>query len=86
MYLDSALGQKVIRSLLRFVCENTSARFEIENRCSYLISYAQPEDCGHFALAATYRDLGQVLHSQLPVLLRRETPAQYPCSDVSASE
>src|SRR6218665_4128901 len=24
-------------------------------------------------------DLGQVLHSQLPVALRREIPAQYPC-------
>ena len=29
------------------------------------------------ALAA--RDLGQVLHSQLPVALRCEIPAQYPC-------
>jgi len=32
------------------------------------------------------RDLGQVLHSQLPVALRREIPAQYPCCIVSATE
>ncbi len=32
------------------------------------------------------RDLGQVLHSQLPVALRRETPTQYPCCVGSASE
>src|SRR6218665_1017969 len=31
------------------------------------------------------RDLGQVLHSQLPMALRRETPAQYPCCVGSAS-
>ena len=37
-------------------------------------------------LAATYRDLGQVLHLQLPVALRRETPTQYPCCVGSASE
>ena len=36
-------------------------------------------------LAATYRDLGQVLHSQLPVARRRETQAQYPCCVESAS-
>ena len=39
------------------------------------------------APAATYtRDLGQVLHAQLPVALRREIPAQYPCCVESASE
>ena len=38
------------------------------------------------ALAATYTDLGQVLHSQLPVALRREIPAQYQRSVGSASE
>jgi len=32
------------------------------------------------------RDLGQVLHSKLPVALRRETPTQYPCCVGSASE
>src|SRR6218665_1612575 len=32
------------------------------------------------------RDLGQVLHSQLSVVLRRETPTQYPCCVGSASE
>ena len=32
------------------------------------------------------RDLGQVLHSQLPMALRREIPAQYPCCVGSASE
>jgi len=32
------------------------------------------------------RDLGQALHSQLPVVLRRETPTQYPCCVGSASE
>jgi len=37
------------------------------------------------ALAATYMDLGQVIHSQLPVELRREIPAQYPCCVGSAS-
>jgi len=37
----------------------------------------------HPALAAT---LGQVLHSQFPVALRRETPTQYPCCVGSASE
>jgi len=38
------------------------------------------------ALAAMGRDLGQVLRSQLPVALRRETPTQYPCCVWSASE
>ena len=32
------------------------------------------------------KDLGQVLPSQLPVALRREIPAQYPCCVGSASE
>ena len=32
------------------------------------------------------RDLRQVLHSQLPVALRCETPTQYPCSVGSTSE
>ena len=32
------------------------------------------------------RDLGQVLNSQLPVALRREISAQYPCCVGSASE
>src|SRR6218665_1374652 len=32
------------------------------------------------------RDPGQVLNSQLPVALRREIPAQYPCCVGSASE
>jgi len=31
-------------------------------------------------------DLGQILHSQLPVALRREIKEQYPCCDGSASE
>jgi len=30
--------------------------------------------------------IGQVLHSQLPVALRREIPAQYPCCVGSASQ
>ena len=38
------------------------------------------------SLAATYRDLGQVLNSQLRVALRCETPAQYQCCVGSASE
>src|SRR6218665_79988 len=33
-----------------------------------------------------YRDLGQVLHSQLSVALRHETQIQYPCCVGSASE
>src|SRR6218665_1215570 len=37
-------------------------------------------------LLSPRRDLGQVLHSQLPVALRRETPTQYPCCVRSASE
>ena len=37
------------------------------------------------ALAA-HRDIGQVLNLQLPVALRRETPAQYPCCVGDASE
>src|SRR6218665_2008300 len=32
------------------------------------------------------RDLGQLLRSQLPVALRRETQTQYPCCVGSASE
>ena len=32
------------------------------------------------------RDLGQVLNSQMPVALRRETLTQYPCCVASASE
>ena len=31
------------------------------------------------ALTATYRDLRQVFHSQLPVALWRETPTPYTC-------
>src|SRR6218665_1738407 len=31
------------------------------------------------ALAVTYRDFGQIIHSQLPVAFRRETPTQYSC-------
>src|SRR6218665_3114781 len=38
------------------------------------------------ALAAMYMDLGQVLHLQLPMALRRETPSQYPCCVRSASD
>ena len=38
------------------------------------------------ALTATYRDLGQVLHSQLPVALQRENLTQYPCCVESPSE
>ena len=34
---------------------------------------------------ATRRNLGQVLHSQLPVVFRCETPTQYPCYVGSAS-
>ena len=37
------------------------------------------------AQAAT-KDLEQVLHSQLSVALRRETPVQHPCCVRSASE
>jgi len=37
------------------------------------------------ALTATLAVLGQVLYSQLPVALRRETPTQYPCCVWSAS-
>ena len=33
-----------------------------------------------------FDSLGQVLNSQLPVALRREIPAQYPCCVGSASE
>ena len=38
------------------------------------------------ALATTYRDFGQVLHSQLPVALRHEIPTQYPCCVGGVSE
>ena len=38
------------------------------------------------ALAASYRNLGQVTRSQLPVAIRRQTPKQYPCCVGSASE
>ena len=37
-------------------------------------------------IATTYRNLGQVLNLQMPLALRRETPAQYPCCVGSASE
>ena len=32
------------------------------------------------------KDLGQIIHSQLPVALRRENPTGYPCCLGSASE
>src|SRR6218665_193154 len=35
---------------------------------------------GQILLWPPRRDLGQVLDSQLPVALRRETPTRYPCS------
>jgi len=37
-------------------------------------------------LALAMQGLGQVLNLQLPVVLQRETPAQYPCCVRSASE
>ena len=37
-------------------------------------------------LAPPRRGLEEVLHSQLPVVLRRETPTQYPCCVWSTSE
>jgi len=39
-----------------------------------------------YAYELPRRDLGQVLHSQLPVALRLETPTQYPWCVGSASK
>ena len=40
----------------------------------------------HTKTSPAHRDLGQVLRSQLPVVLRCEIPAEYPCCVGSASE
>src|SRR6218665_86775 len=46
----------------------------------------RPKGRGFNSRSSPRRDLGQVLHSQLPVALRREIPAQYPCYVGSAPQ
>src|SRR6218665_39328 len=47
----------------------------------------RPKCCGFESCSdRPRRDIGQVLHSQLPVALRCETPTKYPCCVGSAYE
>jgi len=86
LYMSVSLYLSVSVCLCLFLPLVSLANVERGGALVESIPFNQRAVVSNPALIAKYRDLGQVLNSQLPEALWRETPAKYPCCVGSASE